>query len=383
MKILFISQNIPFPPYYDGERLIVFNLIKELSEEHQIDLLSFAFQKELPYKEELSKYCQKINVFSRPSKKIFYHLFWFFLLKRRKIKREIKKFIKESSPEVIVVEGIFLSPLWEIFKEKPCILYAIDCFSLNLKRKIAREGFFFFKILKRIYLKRLESLEKKYINFKRCIVVSEKDKEALLKICPKAKISVIPNGVDLNFFRPLDIPEDFPSVAFSGVMNYPPNIDAALYFYQEILPLIKEKYPKIKYYIIGRNPVPSIKKLSFDSNVIVTGFVKDIKQYVGRASVIVVPIRSGSGIKNKILEAMAQKKAIVATPLSCVGIKVTDKEDIFIEETSTAFAKRVIKLLEDKELRERVGEKARKLVEEKYTWEKASQKLEKIIFEII
>ena len=166
-------------------------------------------------------------------------------------------------------------------------------------------------------------------------------------------------------------------------MGHPHNIAAVLYIYEKVLPSLLAKVPDLKYYIVGSNPPKEIKTLGQDDNIIVTGFVKDIRPYISKASIVLVPERMNSGIKNKILEAMAVGRPIVSTSLGAEGIPSKNGENIVVADDPEDFASGIEKLLKDKELYERIRSAGRKLVEEKYAWVKGVEVLEGILEEMI
>jgi polysaccharide biosynthesis protein PslH len=159
---------------------------------------------------------------------------------------------------------------------------------------------------------------------------------------------------------------EHPSLAFSGTMSYPPNEEAVLFFLKHIFPVIALKYPKIRFYVAGRNPSSEIIALS-SANVIVTGEVRDIAQYISKCSVFVVPLLNGGGMRFKILEAFALEKPVVSTPIGAQGIYYTDGEDILIASHPGSFAEKVCDLLGDPAKAQRQGERARRLVEKNYS----------------
>jgi glycosyltransferase involved in cell wall biosynthesis len=174
------------------------------------------------------------------------------------------------------------------------------------------------------------------------------------------------NGVDSNYFSPQNEVENF-SIIFTGVMDYPPNIDAAAYMASEVMPLLVIKYPSIKYFIVGRNPTAEIKELASD-NVVVTGYVEDVRRYISRSSVYVSSLRYGTGIKNKILEAASMGKPIVATSISLEGLK--HLKSLVLEANYPAeIVGQISKILDNKKLAYRLGIELREAVEKHYGWE--------------
>jgi glycosyltransferase involved in cell wall biosynthesis len=144
------------------------------------------------------------------------------------------------------------------------------------------------------------------------------------------------------------------------------------------MPLIQLKVSDLKLIIVGQHPTLEIRKLAERENVVVTGHVPDVVPYYQRSKVTIVPLRGGGGTRLKILESMALGRAVVSTSIGCEGLNVIDKENIMIADTPTEFAERVIRLLTDKGLRDRIARNARRLVEAHYDWAVISRKLMKV-----
>ena len=198
--------------------------------------------------------------------------------------------------------------------------------------------------------------------------VSEEDRALFLEMgLSPEKVRVVPNGVDGDFwaYRPYTGGER--DLVFVGSMDWLPNEDGVLYFLSEIWPLIKERCPKVRFYVVGRSPSDRLRRYGSE-DVIITGAVDDVRDYVYRSAVVVVPLRIGGGSRLKILEAMSAGRAVVSTSLGAEGIDYTPDRDIVIADDPEEFARRVCMLLEDGELRQRIGGAGRELVEERYTW---------------
>jgi len=211
--------------------------------------------------------------------------------------------------------------------------------------------------------------------FSACSCVSEQDKKLLKGLCASLPIEVIPNGVDIQRYQPDHSLEKEATIAYTGSMDWQPNEDAVLYFHERIFPLILEKLPGSKFYIVGQYPTERIKRLAEHPNVVVTGMVEDTRPYFAKASVYVVPLRIGGGTRLKILEALAMEKAVVSTTIGYEGLHIIPDEDILVADDEEQFAELVIKLAKDEELRRQLGKKGRKTVEAKYDWSGIGEKL--------
>jgi glycosyltransferase involved in cell wall biosynthesis len=212
------------------------------------------------------------------------------------------------------------------------------------------------------------------------LTVSEDDRRAFAEYLPIEKITAIPTGVDLEYFRPEQRSDPSDLLVFTGAMDWMPNEDAILYFCSNILPLIREKVPEVKLRVVGRRPGKKIVALQeTDTRVEVTGTVDDIRPHVRNASVYIVPLRVGSGTRLKIFEAMAMGMAIVSTTIGAEGLPVVHGEHILLADTPEAFAKATVTVLTQSPLRERLSRAARALVEERYGWAAATDVVDDVL----
>jgi sugar transferase (PEP-CTERM/EpsH1 system associated) len=214
------------------------------------------------------------------------------------------------------------------------------------------------------------------------LAVSENDRTFFAQYVVPARLSVIPTGVDTEYFQPHEGPEQPDSMAFTGIMDWMPNEDGVTYFVEKIFPLILREAPKAHFWAVGKRPPRRIQALASD-HVTVTGAVEDIRPYVAKAAVCVVPLRSGSGTRIKIFEAMAMGKAVVSTTLGAEGLPVRHGENIVLADDPADFARQVVELLRDPQRRERIGRAARQLVEESYGWQMVAGEFDRIIQELV
>lgn len=189
------------------------------------------------------------------------------------------------------------------------------------------------------------------------------------------RVSVLPNGVDHQYFAPMDVPEDPENIVFSGKMSYYANVAAVKHFYDNIYPLVKSARPKVKFIIAGADPPPNIQKLAEDPSVTVTGYVDDIRPYIARSAVSISPITVGVGIQNKVLEAMSMGKPVVATSKACSAITAVDGKSVLLADQPGDFAARIIELLASPGKRQEIGKNASGYVQENHDWEAISSRL--------
>ena len=198
-------------------------------------------------------------------------------------------------------------------------------------------------------------------------LTSERDKAILDADVADVPKYIVPNGVDSSYFKPSGGPHEEFSIVFTGMMGYVPNYDGILWFLDRIFPHIRRVIPGVKIYVVGNNPPKSVLSRASD-NVVITGFVEDVRPYVWKSAVYIVPLRMGGGTRLKVLEAMAMKKPIVTTSIGSEGIDVRDRESVLIADQPQAFAHSVIELLRDESLRNRLTRNGHELVRSRYEW---------------
>lgn len=206
-------------------------------------------------------------------------------------------------------------------------------------------------------------------HFDMCICVSAQDQRRLASLCPGTAIGVVPNGVDLGYFKPGEFEEGDTRLVFTGSMDWQPNEDAVLYFCDRILPLIQAEIPETRFYIVGSNPTERVLGLSEVEGVTVTGSVEDVRPYIASAAVYVVPLRSGGGTRLKILQALAMEKAVVSTTVGCEGLELQLGRHLLVADRPQQFAAKTIQLMKNRLLRRRLGKNGRELVRERFDWD--------------
>jgi len=212
------------------------------------------------------------------------------------------------------------------------------------------------------------------------LTVSDADKDFFARFVDSRKISVIPTGVDIEYFQPSADDEDPGLLVFTGSMDWLPNEDAVFYCADQILPRVLRYVPEAKLLVVGRRPSQRLQALAGRSHALqITGQVEDIRPYMQSASVYVVPLRVGGGTRLKIFEAMATGKAVVSTSIGAEGLPVQHGENIMLADDPEEFARRVVELLRDPVQRRRVGHTGRRLVEQNYSWSSVSARFDTVL----
>ncbi len=397
MRVLFLARQFPWPPN-DGEKVIVYNVIRHLAARHQITLLTFESQavtaEAMQRVEDLgidvrlggapmSRLSTRDKIANLLSPSPVEILRWRIPSMRQMIReaRSQQKFdVAHVDTAMLAVYHVDLAGL-------PAVLSPHDSWGMLMERIYQAHPTSnpLRRLVRWLELRKIRNFEALvYRRFGKVCVVAGPDALALKKRLPSERVAVIPNGVDTDFFTASDEHGAVePSVVFSGVMSYFPNEDAVLFFYHQIWPRIVEVIPETMFFIVGRDPRASVRALADrDERIVVTDSVEDIRPYIGRATVYVSPLRVGAGIKNKVLEAMAMGKAIVATPLSCDGIELQSETHVLVREIPDDFASAVIDLIKNKALRSRLGANSRKLVASKYSWGSIATQYEDLYYEV-
>lgn len=388
MKILLISHKIPYPPN-KGDRIPTFYRTKFLSKNHEISLAFPCFHpEEFQYINNLKKYCKHIEtallkpgwskikslakiLSAKPLTLNYFH--------SNLLKDKIIRLVQENKFDVIYV---YSSSMGQYASEIKNVKKIIDLADSDSHKWLQYSQYKKAPLSYLYHLEwyRLQNYERLLAtSFDHSIAISEDEKNLFKTYIPNLNMSVVSNGVNLEYFKPSSGEYDPYKIIFVGAMDYYANIDAVLYFYNRILPIVKKEIPKVKFFIVGSNPSNRISSLKMDKSVTVTGFVDDVRTFLYDSSVCVAPMRIARGIQNKILEAMASGVPVVTTTKGNEGINAKIGEEIYVDNNSEKFAEYVINLIINKNLRNSIGHNCRKFVEKKFDWKTNMQHLEEII----
>jgi polysaccharide biosynthesis protein PslH len=221
--------------------------------------------------------------------------------------------------------------------------------------------------------------------FDRVVAVSEEDRLRMERDYQLSGVEDVPTGVDTEYFRPSGgLKREPHNLVFTGSMDWLPNEDAIQYFTKEILPRVRQRVPGASLTVVGRNPYSSLVELSKrDPHIVVTGRVEDVRPYMERASLYIVPIRIGGGTRLKIYEAMAMEKPMVSTTIGAEGLPVTNGEELLLADEAESFADAVVRVLEDEAFAKELGSRAARVVRERFGWDKVSERFAQICEETI
>jgi glycosyltransferase involved in cell wall biosynthesis len=294
----------------------------------------------------------------------------------------LRQLIRQGSYDVLVLHGKVLFPVIRYFDDLPVVIDMCDATSLRLRRQMAYSAWPKRAWLALRYLG-VRRLEKEMMARSRHLAfISCRDRDAVLG--PGRAAEVAPIGVDTEFWKRQAGQPSTPTLIFVGVMSYGPNVDAAAYLIDQIVPRVRKEIPDLEVYIVGRDPSPELReKASRQAGVHVTGFVDDVKPYLERSAVAVVPIRYGAGIQNKLLEAMAMEVPVVTTELAAEGLRLMGGSNppLHVAGDAEEFTQRVVTLLRDPVERARLARQGRQFVQRNYVWSGGAETLERMCYE--
>lgn len=390
MKIGLVSQALPYLPSRGGFRLYGGNLIRHLSRRHEIHLVSMLIEDDEKHLDWARQYCASVTtipearfrrlltvpsvmsglLFGRPL-----HL-------RRAMAQALRPVWR--SWDVIHVEGGYaggIMPDLPIAK----VLSVHDSWTLRCAEMVkcaqSTREFLYYKLLG-YYEPRYGRLLQQ--RFERTTVVAEPDLRAIRRVSPDGRCDLIPYGTDTEYFHPVNVEKQPNTLVFHSHLGYAPNIEAALEFANDILPLVRAEVPDAVFHLVGAAPGPKIQELASRPGIRISANLPDLRSAVCTAQVYVCAIRHGTGLKSKMLEAMAMRLPIVGYPGAVVGLEGTAPgKHYLLAQDPKEFAAHVVSLLRDPRRAAQMAQAGRDLVEEKYSWESRARDYEELYEKVI
>ncbi len=397
MNILMLSATFPYPPSKGGTQVRTFNLIKHFNKNHQITLIT---QKSSDVTSEdisnLQQYVNQLEVFPQQQKvnsnlvdKI--RRFGQFLGQGTppnvlysyspKIQQWVDNAVANNQFEAITCEHsvneIYIRPQWQ-HKLKTVVNIHSSVYRTcqNQLETATSEN----PVRDRLYLPLLRRYEQNFCQkFSQIVVTTAEDKQQILQLYPQGKVDIITNGVDLTTFPYREQDPGGHNLIFCGGMDYVANIDAACFFCTQVFPQLQQLYPDLTMSIVGSKPTAKVLELAEISGVQVTGRVPSIVEYLHQATVCVIPMRTGFGIKNKTLEAMAAGTPIVASDRGLEGLNTDNPPIALRANTVEEYITAISRLLDDAQLRSQISDNARQTIEQQFTWSSLARLYEQII----
>ncbi len=267
----------------------------------------------------------------------------------------------------------------------PLVWDAVDCISLLYKQTAISARSRSWRFIASLEQDRIRNAETALLHKpQRVLLTSERDRQAMLETAGQnggEHLSVLPNGVDLDYFRPLAVERKPFNLVFSGKMNYHPNVAAALYLYEQVMPLIWREQPEATLTIAGGLPPTEIQRLARHPRVEVTGYVDDLRAYIARAEAMLCPMVYATGIQNKVLESMALGTPVIVSPKAAGALQAIPGRDLLVAETPRQFAEMALNLFNHPVRREGLSQYGRAYVELQHNWKTITHQLVEIYSE--
>jgi sugar transferase (PEP-CTERM/EpsH1 system associated) len=392
MNLLFITATLPYPPT-DGVKIRIWSLLRRLQRRHQITVVSLVGPTDdVGCLEELRGHGLDVVAIPRESHYAAATLlrgavgaepFPILNYRAARMTEEIKRRLARQAFDVVQVENLHVAQ-YGLGVRVPTVLDLFGVESAVMERYAERARHPLRRFYARLTARKLARYERRVCpQFTECLAVSEEDRR-LLRAAGIEAVTVVPNGVDVEAFRPDPAGSVAPDrLVFTGRMDYHANVDGIVWFCREILPRVRAQRPNVRLQIVGGHPTPEVRQLAHDGAIEVTGLVKDVRPYLMQATVAVVPLRVGGGTRLKILEMLAMGKTVVSTAIGAEGLAVCPGRELLIGDGPEQFAAQIDRALGDPDLRQRFATAGRRLVENQYDWGAIARRLEDVYAECV
>lgn len=386
--LLFLAQNLPYPPD-GGVKIRTFNVLRELAK--SFDVTTLCFMRETGRDPALALRALgeygPIEAFPIPQlgsrtrmawdhlrSVSMRHVYTRYMYESARFGERLRYHRQRNAGAIIHFDTLDLATFLPL-----CDLQRVVCTHHNVESALlARRAPLESAWWRRAYLGLQASFmgaeEKMWCPRVRLnVAVSDVDAAELRRVAPGANVTVVPNGVDTEFFQPLG--HDEPAIAFVGGTTWFPNRDALEFFAGDILPLLRAKRGDVRVRWIGRSSPGEMARYRREGAIDMVGYVEDVRTAVGKAACYIVPLRVGGGTRLKILDAWAMGKAVVSTSIGCEGLAAVDGHNILIRDEPCAFAEAVSSVLADEGLRARIGAQGRRTAEDLYSWKVIGERM--------
>ncbi|MBI4456887.1 MAG: glycosyltransferase [Acidobacteria bacterium] len=378
LHILYVSAYVPHLWRHGGAGR-VFQLIRRVAQRHCVSVATF-YENDFERKEcdKLRQFCQSVTAVYRrgkPARNIYpYEPFEeFHLPEMRRVLRQVRL---QQPFDIVHFEYPQMACYADLFPDAIKFLTEVEVNYAAAASKIA----YIYNPLRRLkwYYNSMQVLDRELALCRKVdylVCVNETDAQFLRGYLPREAIQIVQTGVDVEYFAPADNHEEPYAIGFVAAFRHEPNVDAALFLARRIFPLVKRQVPQARLYLIGASPPENVQRLHNGKDLLVTGFVEDLLRYYHRMSVIVVPLRTGVGIRGKILEAWAAGKPVVGTSLAAAGIEARQGENMYIADSAEEFARWTTRLLQNWPARALMAAHARQTAEQFYDWNQLAERL--------
>ena len=384
MKILVLLPRFPYP-LDKGDKLRAYHQIVELSKKHEVYLFALSHKKVQHNNfDHLHTYCTAVNYVEFHWLESLWGIIRAFFSSQPlqlgywnsiRARRAYKNWERQIQPDVVYCQMVRTIPMITGSPYRKVIDFQ-DALSLNTRRRMEHSHGLMRLILNYEYRALQRTEQQALLDFNATTIISDVDRKAI-----SPQVTIVPNGVDTDYFSNKHLtPNTEYTICFTGNMSYAPNVDAAHYLVKEVMPLVWGNCPNAKVLLAGADPKPSVRALA-SHNVTISGRLPDIRTAYASAKIFVAPMRIGSGMQNKLLEAMSMGLPCVTTTLAAKPLGVTARKQLLVGDNATELADMIIKLLGSEELRNSITEEGHRFVSEHYSWPAAVEPLEKIFHE--
>ena len=383
MKIFVLLPRIPFP-LEKGDKLRAFNQIKQLAKRNEIVLCALNDNPKVNEQDAfraLQPYCQSISFIKISKLQILLGLVRAFFkglplqtgyFYNRKAAKKINALIAKHQPDMLFGQLLRVAEYIR-YKNIPKTIDYQDIFSYGMKRR-ADIALFITRPIYNMEYRRLARYEAAiFDDFDVKTIISKPDR-ALFPHEKRDEILIIPNGVDHDFFKPQEREKRY-DLVFTGNMSYPPNVNAVEYLANEILPIVWKSRPETTLYIAGATPDPKVKKVASEK-IIVSGWLDDIRDAYAQSRVFIAPMRIGTGLQNKLLEAMSMRLPAITSSLANASLGAKPDEEILVGGNAEEMAQHITTLLTDKGKADRLAQAGFDFTNRVYDWGKATEVME-------
>ena len=383
MKIFVLLPRIPYP-LEKGDKLRAFNQIKQLAKRNEIILCALNDNKKVNEQDAfhaLQPYCQSINFIKITKPQIGLGLVRAFIkglpmqcgyFYNRKAAKKVNALIAKHKPEMLFCQ-LLRTAEYIRHKDIPKTIDYQDIFSYGMKRRADVASFVTRPIYNMEYRRLCRYEAAIFDDFDVKTIISAPDRD-LFPHERRNEILIVPNGVDHERYHPMDREKKY-DLVFTGNMSYAPNVNAVEYLANEILPIVWKTLPEVKMYIAGATPDPRVKKCA-NEKIIVSGWLDDIRTAYAESRVFIAPMRIGTGLQNKLLEAMSMRLPAITSPLANASLGAKPNEEILVGSNAQEMAQHIITLLTDKEKADRLAQAGFDFTNHVYDWGKATEVME-------
>ena len=385
MKILVVLPRFPHP-LDKGDKLRAFNQIRCLSERNDVYLFCTSHKwvgdDDFNAVKALSKDIKVVHPGKIASAwSVLKAFFWIRSLQvgywtTKKTVKKFRKYEKKVQPDVLYCQMIRTME-WVRKSKTPKVLDFQDALSKNIERRMDKAGLFWRRVL-HFEFKMVRSCEYDAFDiFDAFTIISAADRD-VIPHRRSPEITVVPNGIDTSYFAPDTAAAKNYDVVFCGNMKYPPNVDAAKYLVKDIMPRVWERHPEARVLISGTNPAKEVKRLAGE-RVVITGRVDDIRRSYAQSRVFVAPMRMGSGMQNKLLEAMAMHLPCVTTKIASDALGTEQGLHLLVGQNADDVAQKICQLLGDEEFACQIADNGLAFVRQNFSWRRSDEVLESVL----